>query len=110
MLFHMLKTGDMVILRQKRENMLMQARRQPERLKFPRRGEQMVVQDNVICSIPDGATALYMGSHTDPLREALKRKVGPYGMVAGTIVYHFVFWNGMHAWVSSEDAELERVT
>lgn len=103
----MLKTGDMVVLRQKREILMIQARRQPERLKFPRKGESFVIQDNVICSIPDGSLALYMGSHTDSLREALKKKVGPYGMQQGTIVYHFVFWNGMHAWVSSEDATLE---
>lgn len=108
MLMAMLKTGDLVVLRQKRDNMMIQARRQPERLKFPKKGEQMVVQDNVICSIPNGSMALYMGSHTDDLHEALRKKVGPYGMKQGTIVYHFVFWNGMHAWVSSEDAVLEQ--
>lgn len=87
-----LKTGDMVIMHQKCNNWMMIAHRRPDRLKFPHRDELMVVQDNVICSIPDRATALYMGSCSSLLG-----------------VFHFVFWNGMPVWASAEDAVLEKI-
>ena len=110
-----LKTGDFVLVLQKRNNVKVRARRQAQsiegyKLRNPdHKGEveELLYPD----PIPDGSHAVYMGSHVDSLHEALKKKTGPYGinMWRHNIVFHLVFWNGLAVWVSSEDAELEQV-
>lgn len=109
----MLKTGDLVVLLQKRSDIKIRARKRAEsvegyKIRNPDHKDEveaMLYPD----PIPDGAQALYMGSHTDSLREAMKRKAGPFGFRPGTVVFHLVFWSGMAVWVSSEDAELMQV-
>lgn len=77
-----LKTGDLVLLRANWNRNIL-ARRRPERL-------NPLLEDKLafICYIPDGAMALYMGSHS---------------------IFRFVFWNGMPTWVNSENVVLERI-
>lgn len=110
----MLKTGDLIVLVQKRDDIKIRARRHAQsiegyKIRNPDHKEEV---ESLLYPdpIPNGAQALYMGSHTDSLREALKRKAGPFGYRPGTIVYHLVFWNGMAVFVSSEDVELMQVT
>lgn len=112
MVFQDLKTGDLVTLVRLRHAFIIQARKQPKTLVSARiRSDNSVEADDMFYpgAIPDGAQALYMGSHVDGLRAAMKAKVGPYGYTPKQLVFHLVMWDGKAVWVSSDDAELRRV-
>lgn len=66
---------------------------------------EVVVDENFVCSIPDGAQALYMGNKLVQYRLGSHIRMG-----SDDITYHFVLWNGVHAWISSEEASIEKVT
>lgn len=107
-----LKTGELIVVLQKRDNIKVRARKQAKTKVGVRiRGDDSLAFDDLFYPdpIPNGDIALYMGSHVDSLHEALKKKSGPFGLRHDNIVFHLVFWKGMAVWVSSEDAELQRV-
>lgn len=107
-----LKTGELIHVLQKRESIKVRPRKQAKTKVGVRiRGDDSLEFDELFYpgNIPDGDIAVYMGSHVDSLHEAMKKKTGPFGMGRQSIVFHLVFWSGMAVWVSSEDAELQRV-
>lgn len=102
-----LKSGTLVTIFQTRMDGAIYARKSPEKLSGPR-GKTM--NDIVITTIPNGARALYMGSHEDDFNSALRAKgAGPYGYSPVHLYYHFVLWEGRPVWVSSNECVLEEV-
>lgn len=111
----MLKSGTLVFLNQKREDIPIKARRRPEALNSPRavyrkRWEDDNTQnDNFLYNVPPGVQALYLSSKRDDFRAALQGKTGPFGYKPGVVLYHLILWEDKPVWVSSEDVELEVV-
>jgi hypothetical protein len=90
---------------------MIMARRQPERLKLPKKGENFIVQDNVVCSVPAGTRCLYVSSYDDGTAQAGAAKCrGVYGWVPKSVTFHLVLWDDRPVWVCSEDAVLKDVT
>lgn len=59
-----------------------------------------VVNDNFICTLPDGELALFITS---------KESILGWWSDQQIVTFYFVFCHGMHVWISSEDAELESI-
>ncbi len=105
-----LRTGSMVRLWQRRDKVPIKARYQPKRIVFVNRKDDNK-DPNVICDIPAGAQALYMGSHRDALTEAMAKKGrGPFNFFPRDVLFHLVLWGERPVWVSSEDCELKDIT
>jgi len=111
-----LKSGTMVTLIQKRENVPIKARRRPEAMNSPRARwrkrweDDDTTHENYLYDVPRGSQALYVSSQRDDFRALMQGKAGPFGYKPGIVLYHFVLWDGKPIWVSSEDVELEVVT
>jgi len=108
-----LKSGTMVELVQRREDVPIHARRIPESVTGPRgkRNEDGTFEGYsrvVICDIPAGVKVLYMCSKDDAFSTALRAKGrGPYGYTPATVTYHCVLWGERPVWVSSAEVELK---
>ncbi len=93
----------MVTIRIRLGTVFIQGRRRPERLTYvsddSTHPNEVVVSNNFVCSLPDQAQALYLGS-----------KSVQYGIGVYDVTYHFVLWNAVPVWISSDDVELERLT
>lgn len=85
-----LKSGDYVVLRQKRERFAIWARSVPGRRLA---GPLSIILD----SIPYDTDVLYVGTKAEEHNRF------------GTVYFHLVLWNDRLVWVSSEDAVVEKL-